>query len=148
MSDLNEKNLNATRLEGRAPPNAGGLSQTLEQAREFASHAALGELVRYQFLIVVEELVTNIVTHGQPEQDTEISYEFSAGGDAIQLRLSDSGVPFDPRNLVIPPEVENEPNEQEGGWGWPLILKWCDLETYEHVDGKNVLGLSIKTSAL
>ena len=142
-SGLKNKSIKA-RLTGSVPADMPGLSQMLDSARQFSSSAGLEGDDKFQFLIVVEELVTNIVTHGMSVQGSTIDYEFAAENGAVHVIMADSGVPFDPRALMHP-AIDPEPQlDQEGGWGWPLIFRWCDLDDYRRAEGRNVLTLTLK----
>ena len=144
MSVHNENNPHTHHLSGSAVPTRLGISTALDDARKFIADAELDELARYQFLIVVEELMTNIITHGMPAPNTEIAYEFAYQGGAVRIDLSDSGIPFDPRDLPhFSPDAAIE-QEREGGWGWPVIFKWFNLESYRRADGRNHVALLLK----
>ena len=146
MSDHNEQILSGNRHMGEVTPNLAGLSDALEHAREFAHATQMTDLIRFQFLIIVEELITNIVTHGHPAGGSVISYEFRHESAGVGISLRDGGIPFDPRSLQT--DQTDDPHEEEGGWGWPLIFRWCDSLNYEHKDNTNILSLSLKVDGL
>ncbi len=146
MSVCNENNLYTHQLTGSVAPTRLGLSQALEEAREFVGSAALPELTRYQFLIVVEELITNIVTHGSPPERTTVDYEFCRIGDAVRICVSDSGAAFDPMSLPEQPANTVICTDKEGGWGWRVILKWCALEDYRRDGDRNHVSLLLDPS--
>lgn len=103
----------------------------------------MSDLLRYQFLIVVEELMTNIVTHGSPPAGSDVAFDFRNDGHAVGIQLNDSGVPFDPRQMPGADEAAAS-SGNEGGWGWPLILSWCEKLSYERVGDRNVLSLFLR----
>lgn len=146
MAVCNENNLYTHRLSGSVAPTRLGLSQILEEARGFVTSAALSELTRHQFLIVVEELATNIISHGNPPGSSTVDYEFCRMGEDVRICLSDSGIPFDPTTLQHVPEADAPSDGREGGWGWPVILKWCELESYTHENGRNHVALLLNPS--
>ena len=141
MSVCNEGNLHTNHLAGVAKPTQLGMSEALDDARAFATHAALGELIRYQFLIVIEELITNIISHGQPAHGSTIEYRYDYRDGAVRIHLADAGIPFDPRQMPGCTANAVIDREREGGWGWPVILKWCELVEYRREDGRNHLEL-------
>ncbi len=141
MPARNENNLHTHQHSGSVAPTPSGMSRAIEDARQFTRSAELPEITRYQFLIVVEELITNIVTHGMPNEDTSIDYEFARLGDGVRIAMSDGGVPFDPTSLPrFAPDAAIEAGK-EGGWGWPVILNWCELETFHRVEDRNHVAL-------
>lgn len=141
MPVCNENNLHTYQLSGSVAPTRLGLSHILEEARSFVSTAALTELARHQFLIVVEELITNIITHGNPPVSTTVDYQFCRVGEGVRICLSDCGIPFDPAGLKSVSDVDEPPADREGGWGWPVILEWCELERYGRENGRNHVAL-------
>ncbi len=143
MSVCNESNPHTNHLAGAVKSTQLGMSEALDNARAFASAVALNELTRYQFLIVVEELMTNIISHGQPAQTSMVEYEFTYRDGAVRIHLTDGGVPFDPRELSV--RAADVDQGREGGWGWPVILKWCKLLAYRHEDGRNHLDLLLES---
>ena len=112
----------------------------LELVRDFVVCAQCGVDAEAKLSIIVEELVSNIVEHGAPPPDSEITIELSAIGADIGLTLSDAGVFFDPRTAAKPAET---PTERGGGAGIALVLSWSNVINYARVDGRNVLTLVI-----
>jgi anti-sigma regulatory factor (Ser/Thr protein kinase) len=145
MSVCNENNPHTHRLVGTAAPTSLGMSGALDDAKSFAANVDLEELTKYQFLIVVEELITNIVSHGRPAPDSTIEYQYARHGDAVRISLTDSGVAFDPRAMPeFSPDAAIDEG-QEGGWGWPVIFRWCELESYCRNDDRNQIVLVMRT---
>jgi serine/threonine-protein kinase RsbW len=133
-------------LKDSIPADAQAISQALDTARRFADHVALPPIARMRLLLTVEELLANIVTHGQPSPDSGIDIQFEIREDRIELRTQDAGSPFDPR-LDIPSVSRDQAVEagMEGGVGWPMILEWCAIEDYQREGGANRLLLSLPT---
>ncbi|MBC8240895.1 MAG: ATP-binding protein [Alphaproteobacteria bacterium] len=118
-------------------------------AQRFSENASLQVGVKGRFLIVIEEIVTNIVSHGQPPPGSDIAYRFSADETAITMTFDDTGVAFDPRrdssdasSTNHQPFIESQtPHLVEGGHGWPLIHSWCRIVAYRRAKGRNHLEL-------
>jgi anti-sigma regulatory factor (Ser/Thr protein kinase) len=114
--------------------------KALELVRDFVTRAQCGSDAEAKLSIIVEEMVTNIVEHGAPPPDSEITIELSAIGTDIGLTLSDAGTFFDPRTADAPAEL---PPECGGGAGIALVLSWSRVISYARIDGRNVLTLVI-----
>lgn len=115
------------------------IGKALELVRDFVCRVQCGEDAEARLSIIVEELVANLVEHGDASADSEIRLEVSALGAEIALSLSDAGTPFDPRTADVPDEIP----ERGGGAGLALVRHWAREIDYVRVDGRNVLTLII-----
>lgn len=120
--------------DGQAVRNA------LKTTREFIARAACGADAEARLCIIVEELVTNVIEHGEAPVDSEIGLELAAIGAEIGLTLTDEAMPFDIRTAATPAET---PPQRGGGAGIALVLHWAQVIDYQRVDGRNVLKLVI-----
>ena len=91
--------------------------------------------------LILEELVSNIVEHGNSERESEIDIKLTKKNMVITLVVTDDGPAFDP---TITPSVDIAlPLEKRkcGGLGIHLIRKFSDNCAYKRVKNKNVLTL-------
>ncbi len=91
--------------------------------------------------LILDELVSNIVEHGDPEQESDIDIRLIKKDAVIMLVVIDDGPPFDP---TITPTVDiTLPLEERkcGGLGIHLIRKFSDNCKYKRVKNQNVLTL-------
>lgn len=90
--------------------------------------------------LVVEELVANLMDHGQVPPEGRVLLSTGRDGDASwRLVVDDPGVAFDPRS-DLPWDSRNAGLDDRpiGSLGWPLILEYCRIESYERTDdGRN-----------
>lgn len=117
-----------------------GVSTALACVQEFIVNASVGADTAAKLAIIVEELVANVVEHGEPDPESEIQIEIVALGQNIELRLSDGGTHFDPRTAAVSPAM---PPERGGGAGLALVRNWANILSYERIDGRNLLRLVI-----
>ncbi len=96
----------------------------------------------YGLRLAVDEIATNIITHGYEETgkagNVTVSGEIT--DSSLTIVLEDSGIPFDPLSRKLPSEDElNLPLEERdiGGLGIFLVLKGVDSFSYEFINGKN-----------
>lgn len=115
------------------------VGKALELVRDFVIRANCGDDAEARLSIVVEELVANLVEHGDAPADSEIRLEVSALGADVFVKLSDAGTPFDPRLAELPGEIP----ERGGGAGLALVRHWAREIGYVSADGRNVLTLII-----
>jgi len=91
--------------------------------------------------LILDELISNIVEHGDVEKDSEIDIKLTKKKAVITLVIMDDGPPFDP---TVTPAVDIAlPLEKRkcGGLGIHLIRKFSDKCKYTRVDNKNILTL-------
>jgi len=91
--------------------------------------------------LILDELVSNIVEHGDSAQESAIDIRLTKKNAVITLVVTDEGPPFDP---TITPTVDiTVPLEERkcGGLGIHLIRKFSDNCKYKRVKNQNVLTL-------
>jgi sigma-B regulation protein RsbU (phosphoserine phosphatase) len=110
-----------------------------------AQHHLAPELV-FRVNLVLEEIVTNVISYGYDDSlEHEISVRLSWQDPRIELEVEDDGRPFNP--LEAPePEVERPLIERPvGGWGIHLIRRMMDDLEYRREGDKNCLLLRTRT---
>jgi anti-anti-sigma factor len=87
--------------------------------------------------LAAEELVTNVLTHGQSTKGLRVDLGLEAG--RFTMRFTDWGRPFDPWDRADP-EVDGPVEERAiGGLGVLLVKKLMDELHYRHVGRRNVV---------
>lgn len=102
------------------------------------------DLARHENILglILEELVTNTVTHGGAAPDSSISVNLVRRGEAIELLYEDSARPFNPDVQLPEDDRDRSVDERRiGGLGWHLIRETCGSVDYAHRDGRNCLRL-------
>lgn len=97
--------------------------------------------------LAVEEAITNIIVHGYQRPDGEIQVICQRMSDAIEIRIVDSAMPFDPLSLPQPDLDSTVSERRIGGLGIYLIRQVMDGFLYRYEDGKNNLILIKKKKA-
>lgn len=106
------------------------------------AEAGLDSKAAYGLRLAVDEVATNIITHGYEEAGKagDVAVSGVLTDFTLTIVLEDTGIPFDPLSQELPGEDElNLPLEERdiGGLGIYLVLKGVDTFRYEHVDGRN-----------
>jgi len=91
--------------------------------------------------LILDELVSNIIEHGDSDTESEIDIQLTKKGTVMTLVITDNGPPFDP---TITPSVDIDlPLEKRkcGGLGIHLIRRFSNTCRYKRIKNKNVLTL-------
>jgi len=115
---------------------------------DFAQGAGLSDKDLFALQIIVEELVTNVVDYGGvPAGEHAVRVDLSAEDGLLTIVLTDRGTEYNPL-LRADPDVTLPAEERPiGGLGVHFCKKLTDTQSYQRVDGKNVLVLTKKLSA-
>lgn len=121
------------------PGNLESLSSLRDFVRSAAGSAGLDKSAAYRLGLAVDEVATNIVTHGYDEAGLvgAIKIWSEVDADALRIHLEDTGTPYDPtkyREVDIAQPLENR---REGGFGVFLALRSVDELQYANSPGKN-----------
>jgi serine phosphatase RsbU (regulator of sigma subunit)/anti-sigma regulatory factor (Ser/Thr protein kinase) len=116
--------------------------ELLEFTREFTSRHGLPHEELVILDVILEEVVTNILKYGgMPPDARACSIELMLNGAFLEIKISDSGTPFNP---LLLPEVDTDKRIEErpiGGLGIHILKKLTISQHYEYHDGRNVLTL-------
>ncbi len=114
---------------------------------QFAERAGLGPKDLFALQIVVEELVTNVIHHGGvPAGKPAATVELAVDSGDLVIVVTDCGREYNPllRNdpdTSLPAELRSI-----GGLGIHFCKKLTDSQSYERVEGCNVLTLRKRLS--
>jgi sigma-B regulation protein RsbU (phosphoserine phosphatase) len=107
---------------------------------EFGAQHGLSETVLHDIKFALEELVTNVISHGYDDnREHEIKVMFDKEPLAVIVRVEDDGKPFNP---LTAPETDTTKSLEErtvGGLGIQLVRKLTEGLDYRRHEGKNLL---------
>jgi anti-sigma regulatory factor (Ser/Thr protein kinase) len=116
------------------------LSQLLEQFGEFAALHDLPADVRRDVHLVLDEIVSNVIGHGQAEgSPCHITVRMALARDILRIDITDDGRPFDPLTAPTPPIEAALADRSPGGLGIHLVRHLADRLTYTRRNGRNHL---------
>jgi len=100
------------------------------------------EGTRYNVLLALQEMVTNILRHAyQGDEANPVSLEFEVDADCFSVVLKDCGAAFNPlEHKLTPEELEGMP-EEVGGYGIMITTMVMDKVEYERENGWNKLTM-------
>jgi len=119
-----------------------------EAFEAFAATHALSAKNLYEVTLAVEELLTNIITHGFPQGGRHkilVALDIEEG--RLTARLVDDGIAFNP--LTVPaPDLEIPLEERGiGGLGVHFVRKAMDSLDYRRENGQNQLVMTKRVTA-
>lgn len=105
------------------------------------------EETRYNTLLAVQEMLTNVLRHAYGGDETlpvKLRYECTA--DAFAVTIMDKGEAFDPREHRAQILDDAEMPSSAGGYGIMIATMVMDEVDYARVDGWNVLTMTKQTA--
>jgi anti-sigma regulatory factor (Ser/Thr protein kinase) len=122
------------------PGKLDSLRPIRDFVRSVAGTAGLDKWATYRLALGVDEIATNIVTHGYDEAGLagaiDIWCEMDA--EALRIHIEDTGAPYDPVKYNNPVDIDQPLEERTvGGLGVFLATSGVDDLQYKNNDGKN-----------
>jgi anti-sigma regulatory factor (Ser/Thr protein kinase) len=113
------------------------------EVEEFGERHELPVKTVFQITLVLDEITTNIISYGFPENGEHlIRVELAIDDDKVVIRMEDDGLPFDP-TTVSSPDLTCPLNERKvGGLGLHLVRELTDSIEYVRQGGRNILTMT------
>lgn len=122
------------------PGRLDSLSAIGQYVNAAALAAGLDKRVSYRLRLAVDEIATNIISHGYEEagETGDVMVQADIDQDALTITLEDTAVPFDPRHFERPDQIDKPIEERPiGGLGVYLAMENVDKFDYEYVNNRN-----------
>ncbi len=92
--------------------------------------------------LILEELVTNIISYGYEDDDEHlIKVEITRDGAILNINVVDDGIAFNPLEAPPPLMSENIDDLEPGGLGIHLVKKLTDEAVYSREGDHNILTM-------
>lgn len=114
------------------------------KVEEFCRRHGLPDKMIFNLTLVLDELITNIVSYGYSDMDEHpIDVSLGTDGEKVSLRIEDDAEPF---NILEAPDPELDTplearSRQIGGMGIHIVKKMVNCLHYRRENGKNILLL-------
>ena len=97
-----------------------------------------------QIDVAVEELFVNIANYAYGEESGDATIAIGVQDGVATIRLTDSGIPFDPLKKEDPDVTLSAEKREIGGLGIYMVKKTMDSVAYAYESGKNILTITKK----
>src|SRR5579859_7386185 len=111
------------------PATLDSLEPLVQYVLSAAAAAGLDRKAAYRLRLAVDEIATNIITHGYADAhvDGDVLVKASVGDEELVITLEDWAPPFDPRQQELPAHIDKPSHERPlGGLGVFLAFKSVD----------------------
>jgi serine/threonine-protein kinase RsbW len=129
------------------PATLESLGPLVQYVLNAAEAAGLDRKASYRLRLAVDEIATNIITHGYADAHAagDVVVNARLRDEQLVITLEDWAPPFDPR-LQDDPDHIGKPSDERpvGGLGVFLALQSADAFDYEYRDNKNRNILKMK----
>jgi anti-sigma regulatory factor (Ser/Thr protein kinase) len=113
---------------------------------EFLQGAGVDGRAAHHVALVLEELLTNIATHGgAPAEPTRVRIRVEPR--RVAGEIIDAGTPFDPRGAPAPDIHASGDDRPIGGLGLFLVAELTSELSYAHRDGRNHTAFAVGRKA-
>jgi sigma-B regulation protein RsbU (phosphoserine phosphatase) len=129
-------------LEIEVRPSAEGIVHAVDRISEFLEAQSVEQRPVHHTGMLVEELLTNIGTHGAAA-DKPATVSVFVEADRVVTEILDRGLPFDPRLSADPDLSVPAQDRAVGGLGLFLVRKLSAALDYRTDDGQNRTRFSL-----
>ena len=105
-----------------------------------AAAADLDKKAAYRLRLAVDEIATNVITHGYEEANRTGLLDLQAvvNEAGLTIFLEDTGATYQPDDVSQPAHLDRSLEERPlGGLGVYLAIHGVDQLRYEHIDNRN-----------
>ncbi len=105
---------------------------------------------RYNLLVALQELITNSLRHGYGETDPDcvwLAVNLKVENGRLSVEIRDRAPAFNPTLVLDEPEVGEDGQIPEGGYGLMIVQQVVDQVSYDRDGDENVLSLEKSVSS-
>jgi serine/threonine-protein kinase RsbW len=127
-----------TRLALSLPGSAAGPSAAADAFDAFARSVPLTDEVRRDLQVVLDELLSNTVRHGEAGgREAAIDLAIAVETGWLVVEIVDDGPPFDPFSVALPDTTLPLDRRTPGGLGILFVRELVDEYAYDGAGGRN-----------
>ena len=120
------------------------LAPLAEAANSFLEPLGLDGKIVYSVNLILEEMLTNVITHGYEDAGThEIAVSITIDEDEVCITLEDDGAAFNPLSLPWASHSAEAGELMEDGLGIHFVRNMMNAMQYRRENDKNILEVCI-----
>jgi len=130
----------------KTPATIDSLEKLMHFVSEFAGDHGFSTKKIYDIQLATEEALLNIFQYAYPGEhkgEVEVTCEMMSDSE-LNIRILDTGIPFDILSLSQPDVTCPLPDRKIGGLGCYLIRKMADDVQYRRQGDTNILNLLVR----
>lgn len=109
---------------------------------DFLGAHAVPAAVQRSMSVALDELLTNTVSYGLPDDGGEVTLEVELHPDRLTVTVSDNGTPFDPFGQPAPDTTLPVEKRPIGGLGIHLVRQLVEDVSYQRRSDRNVVVMT------
>ena len=132
----------------KAPATIDSLEKLMQFVSGFAGYHGFSKEKIHDIQLATEEALLNIFQYAYPGEhkgEVEVACEMMSDSE-LNIRILDTGIPFDILSLSEPDLTCLLPDRKLGGLGCYLIRKMADGVQYRRQGDTNILNLLVRKS--
>lgn len=119
------------------------LSIIIEYIKREAYKSGMQEKTLNKMELACEEAIVNIISYAYPKKRGVLDIVCITKGHRFEITLRDQGVPFNPIEAEINPQIDASIQDREiGGLGIYLLRQTIDEASYQRLEDENILRLA------
>lgn len=130
----------------KAPATIDSLEKLMQFVSDFAGDHGFSKEKIHDIQLATEEALLNIFQYAYPGEhkgEVEVACEMMSDSE-LNIRILDTGIPFDILSLSEPDLTCPLPDRKLGGLGCYLIRKMADGVQYRRQGDTNILNLLVR----
>lgn len=121
------------------------LDEMMGYIRTETSKQKIEEKAARKIELACEEALVNVISYAYPQLKGKIFIECARRGYRFEITLRDQGVPFNPMDVEINPQLDKPVHERRiGGLGIYLLRKTIDEVSYQREGQENILRMAFR----
>lgn len=123
----------------RLKADSGAISRASDFVESACRDLGMDQDETYALLLILDELVANVCHYAYPDGEGSLEVAIGMEGNRCVLKLTDSGVPFDPTRHQDPKTEGPVEDRKVGGLGIYFIKRKAERFEYRRVGERNVV---------
>jgi anti-sigma regulatory factor (Ser/Thr protein kinase) len=118
------------------------LERLTDEVARFCAERSLGDDMKFDLDLALEELFVNSVRHGGCEgMDEAVEIRLRLDGNSVLVDFSDRGIPFDPTSAPAPDLDAPAEQRRPGGLGIHLVRQMMRNFEYRRAGDRNEINM-------